>query len=133
MNPGSGTLASSFGLVEHQIIRHFRPHRLAPAQQILGRRQRAMDVLGRERLHQAAEREVGHGEAGRLAADEQAGNAKVVQARGHRKAGRPVREMKVEQDEVGLTIVDRDHGAVGILRHADHPVARIVLDQIFQA
>ena len=43
-----------------------------------------------------------------------------------------VREMEVEQDEVGLMLLGRGDRAVGILGHGHHAIARIVLDQIFE-
>jgi hypothetical protein len=91
-----------------------------------------MHVFGGERLHQAAEREIGHREARRLAADEQARHAKVVQAHRHREAGGAAGEVQVEQDEVRLIFLGCRDRAVGILGHGDDPVARIVLDQIFE-
>ena len=75
--PGSGTAAPPRARTGSD-CRAFRPQGLAAAQQVLGHRQRAVDVLGGERLHQAAKREVGHREARRLAADEQARNIEVV-------------------------------------------------------
>jgi hypothetical protein len=91
-----------------------------------------MDVLGGERLHQAADSEVGHGEARRLAADEQAGDAEGVQMDRDRETGRAVGEVQVEEDEVGVVFLGRGDRAFGIVGGRDHAVARIVLDQIFE-
>ena len=40
--------------------------------------------------------------------------------------------MQVEQDEVGLMLFGCGNGAIGVLRHRDNAIARIVLDQIFE-
>src|SRR3954447_12948811 len=82
------------GIVQCEVLRRSRTHRLATTQQVLGHRQRAVNVLGRERLHQAAECNVGHRKARRLAADEQAWNAKLVEADGDWKAGGAASKME---------------------------------------
>ena len=90
-----------------------------------------MHVLGGKGLHETAERQVGHGKARRLAADEQAWNAKLVEPNRDRKTGCAVREMEIEQDQVGIVLLGRGNGPVGIGSGGHNPVARIVLDQIF--
>ena len=131
MKPGFRPRLLLERLVERQIVGHFGPQGLAAAQQVLGHRQRAVDVLGGERLHQAAEGEVGHREARRLAGDEQARHAKIVQPHRDREAGRAVGQMEVEQHQVRIVLLGRGDRAFGILGDRDDPVAGIVLDQIF--
>src|SRR5438105_4265477 len=91
-----------------------------------------MHVLGGERLHQAADGEVGHWEARRLAADKQAWNAKVIEPHRNRKAGRTMGEMKIEEDEVRVAGFSGGDGTVGIFGHRHDTITRIVLDQIFE-
>ena len=110
----------------------FGPKRLAPAKQIFRHRQRPVHVFSRERLHQAAEREIRHREARRLAAHEKARNSKIVQANGNRKAGGSMGEVKIEKDEVRIMLLGRGDRRVRIVRHGDHAIPRIVLDQIFE-
>ena len=43
-----------------------------------------------------------------------------------------MRQVKVEQDEVGLKLLGRRDRAVGILGHRHDAIARIVLHQIFE-
>src|SRR3954452_23947460 len=81
--------------IEREVVGQSRAKGLAPAKQVFGHRQRAVNVLRGERLHQAAEREVGHREARRLAADEQARDSKLVEPDRDRKAGASVGEVKI--------------------------------------
>ena len=132
MNPGSALPNDLDRVVQCQIVGHFRTMGLAAAEQILGRRERAVHILGGERFHQAPEREVGHWKTRRLPADEQARHAKVIQPYRDRETGRSAGQMEIEQDEVGLIVLCRRDRAVGIFGHGDDPVPRIVLDEIFE-
>src|SRR4029077_19825285 len=75
---------------------------------------------------------VGHREARRLAADEQARDAKIVEPDGNREAGAAVGEMKVQQDQIRLILLGGGDSAFGILGHRHNAITRIVLDQIFE-
>ena len=88
MNPAVGYRWLVLRLVESQILGHLRPQRFTAAQQVLGSSERAVHVLGGERLHQTTERKIRHREARRLAADEQAWHAEIVEAHGDRETGR---------------------------------------------
>ena len=47
-------------------------------------------------------------------------------------SGRAASEMQIEQDEVGITLFGCGNGPVGIGGGCDDPIARIVLDEIFE-
>ena len=55
-----------------------------------------------------------------------------MEPHGHRESGRAASEMQVEQDEVGIRVFGCGNGTVGIGGRSHDPVARIVLDQIFE-
>ena len=74
----------------------------------------------------------GIGKRGALPLTNRHGDAKVVEPHRDRKTGRAVRQMEIEQDEVGVMLLGRGDRAVGIVGDRDHAVARIVLDQIFE-
>ena len=107
--------------------------RLAPAQQILSCSERAMNILGGEGLHQAAKRQIGHRETGRLAAYEQAWHPKIVEPHGNGKARAAVCKVKIEKNQVGFVRFCEGNSGVGILGHRQHVIPRIVFDQIFKS
>ena len=91
-----------------------------------------MDVLGGERLHQAAERQIGHREARRATGDEETRDVEIVHPHRDRKTRRPIGQVKVDQGQLGVMLFGGGDGAVDVVGGRDHAIARIVLDQIFQ-
>ena len=132
MKPASIGADLFAGLIKRQVLWHLRPQGFAPAQQIFGHGERAVDVFRGERLHEAAEREVGHRKARRLAADEQARNAQLVEPDRDREARGPVGQMKIEEHQIGIVFLRGGDGGFGVVGHRHDAVARIVLDQIFE-
>ena len=94
-------------VINEEVGRQFGTQRLAAAHDVLGHGQAAVDVLGGERLDQAAERQVRHREGGRLAGDEQAGDVVVAEPHRDRKAGRAARQLQIDQGQIGVVIAPR--------------------------
>ena len=74
----------------------------------------------------------GIGKRGALPLTNRHGTPKSLSRTATEKPVVAVREMEVEQDQIGLVQVDRGNRAVGILGGGHDPIARIVLDQIFE-
>jgi hypothetical protein len=43
-----------------------------------------------------------------------------------------MRQVEVEQREIGVVLLRRGDRGIGVVRGRDHAIARIVLDQIFE-
>ena len=91
-----------------------------------------MDVFGGERLHQAAERQLGHREIGRSARHEETGDPEIGQPDRDGIAGRTVGQLEVDQRKIGVVPFGGLARRRLVLRAGDHAIARIVLDQIFE-
>ena len=131
MKPKIAMRAAASGGVERPIA-VIRGRRARAAHHVLGRGEAAVDVLGGERLHQATERKIGHGEARGAARNEETGNVEVVHPHRNRETGCAMREMEVDQGEFGMMRFGGGHRAVEVLGSRDDAIARIVLDEIFQ-
>ncbi len=71
-----------------------------------------MYIFGGEGLHQAAERQVGHREIGRLASDEEARNIEIAHPHGDGKARRAMGQAEVDQREVREMLGRGRHRAI---------------------
>ena len=116
--------------IEAQIAGPARADALAAAQDVLGRLERADEVVLAERLDQAAQREVRHREIGRLAGGEQAGDAEIAELRRDREAGIAVGELEIDQSEIGPPLGDRGERADPVLGDRGDAVERIQFDQM---
>ena len=127
-----GFCGSAFLCVEAQIAGPARPQPFAAAHDVLGRLQGADQILFAERLDQAAKRQIGDREARRVAAGEQAGHVHLGELGGHRKTGRAVRELQIDEGEIGPPLGHRRERADTVLGDIGDGVERIELDQMAQ-
>ena len=74
----------------------------------------------------------GIGKRGALPLTNRHGTPRSLRRTATEKPVRAVREMEVEQDEVGIMLLGGGDRAVGVVGDRHDPVARIVLDQIFE-
>jgi hypothetical protein len=57
---------------------------------------------------------------------------KLIEPHRDREARRGPGEVEVEEDQVGVMLLRRGDGALGVVGGPDHAIARIVLDEIFE-
>ena len=64
--------------VDLEVLRKLYTKHFAPAKPVFGKGKRTVHILGRERLHQAAERKIRHRKAWRFATHEEARDVEIV-------------------------------------------------------
>ena len=109
-----------------------RPHRLTPAQQVLGHRQGPVHVFGCAWLHQAAERQIRHRESGALPLTNRHGTPSSLRRTATEKPVVPCARCRSSSTRSGSCSSAAAIAPSASSRGSDDAVARIVLDQIFE-
>ena len=91
-----------------------------------------MHILGRERLHQATERQVGHWKVGRATGNEKTRNVEIAHPDGDGETGRAMRKPQVDQCQIRHMFFRGGDRGLETAAGGHHAIARVVLNQVFQ-